>query len=68
MRKSPAIVTRKELERVLWGDEPPDSDALRSHLYNLRRIVDKPFEKQLIETLAGRGFRLVDPDEENTQP
>ena len=68
MRKSPAIVTRKELERVLWGDEPPDSDALRSHLYNLRRIVDKPFEKQLIETLAGRGFRLVDPAEENTQP
>ena len=67
MRKSPAIVTRKELERVLWGDEPPDSDALRSHLYNLRRIVDKPFEKQLIETLAGRGFRLVDPDEEGSQ-
>ena len=62
MRQSPAIVTRRDLEREIWGDEPPDSDSLRSHIYNLRRIVDKPFETALIETLTGRGFRIVDPD------
>ncbi|MEM7078545.1 MAG: response regulator transcription factor [Pseudomonadota bacterium] len=60
MRNSPAVVSRKELEREIWGDEVPDSDALRSHLYNLRRIVDKPFEQVLIETVSGRGFRIAD--------
>ncbi len=58
MRESPNLVSRELLEREVWGDEPPDSDALRSHLYALRRIVDKPFAKALIETLPGRGFRL----------
>ena len=56
MRKSPAMVSRTELEREIWGDEPPDSDAIRSHLYNLRRIVDKPFDKALIENRARQGL------------
>ncbi len=60
MRRSPAVVSRRELEKELWGDDPPDSDALRSHIYNLRRIVDKPFDHDLIETVAGRGFRIGD--------
>jgi DNA-binding response OmpR family regulator len=62
MRRSPAVVSRRELEREIWGDEPPDSDALRSHIYNLRRIVDKPFDQPLIETSAGRGFRVIAED------
>jgi DNA-binding response OmpR family regulator len=60
MRRSPAVVSRRELEKEIWGDEVPDSDALRSHVYNLRRIVDKPFDKPLIETLPGRGFRMAE--------
>ena len=66
MQKAPAIVTRRELERALWGDEPPDSDSLRSHLYNLRRIVDKPFPVALIETVPGRGFRMNEIEEPET--
>ena len=62
MRRAPSVVSRRELEKEIWGDEVPDSDALRSHVYNLRRIVDKPFDKPLIETLAGRGFRMADDD------
>ena len=62
MRRSPAVVSRRELEKELRGDEVPDSDALRSHLYNLRRIVDKPFDQQLIETLPGQGFRIAEAD------
>ena len=27
MRRSPRLVSRAELERAVWGDEPPDSDA-----------------------------------------
>ncbi|NJN52131.1 MAG: response regulator transcription factor [Gammaproteobacteria bacterium] len=58
MEASPNVVSREAIERSIWGEDPPDSDALRSHLYNLRRLVDKPFDRDLIETLPGRGFRL----------
>lgn len=58
MREHPRVVSRIELEQALWGDDPPDSDALRSHLYNLRQAVDRPFDVAMIETLAGRGYRV----------
>lgn len=58
MRKSPELVTREELERELWGDIPPNSDVLRSHLYNLRKVVDKPFVKQLIKTIPSLGLKI----------
>lgn len=64
MREAPKVVPRETIERELWGDDLPDSDTLRSHLYNLRRAIDRPFEKPLIETLAGRGYRVRTGDEE----
>jgi len=65
MRESPKVVSRETIERELWGDDPPDSDPLRSHLYNLRRAVDRPFDVPLIETLAGRGYRIRADDSGN---
>ena len=59
MRESPNVVKREELEKELWGDMLPDSDALRSHLYKLRQAIDKPFEEPLLHTLAGQGFKLT---------
>ncbi|MDZ7668305.1 MAG: response regulator transcription factor [Gammaproteobacteria bacterium] len=58
LREAPKVVPRETIERELWGDDLPDSDTLRSHLYNLRRAVDKPFDHPMIETLAGRGYRI----------
>jgi len=58
MRESPNLVTREQLEQELWGELTPDSDTLRSHVYKLRKTIDKPFDKQLLETLQGVGFRL----------
>jgi DNA-binding response OmpR family regulator len=63
MRASPAVVSRRELERQVWGDILPDSDTLRSHLYNLRKIVDKPFEKKILVTVQGNGFKIIDSNE-----
>lgn len=60
MRESPKLVTREALEHELWGDSLPDSDALRSHLYQLRKALDKPFRVPMIETVAGMGVRLVE--------
>lgn len=63
MRASPAVVSRRELERQVWGDILPDSDTLRSHLYNLRKVVDKPFDKSLLVTIQGSGFKIIDSNE-----
>ncbi|HEA3199703.1 TPA: response regulator transcription factor [Aeromonas veronii] len=58
-RRAPAIVSRQELLDTIWGDEEPDSDALRSHIYALRNVLDKPFPTPMLETLHGQGYRLV---------
>lgn len=59
MRRSPAIVRREELESALWGDAPPDSDSLRSHIHALRQQLDKPFPTPLLHTVHALGFRLA---------
>jgi DNA-binding response OmpR family regulator len=64
MRESPRVVSRRDIEREVWGDLLPDSDTLRSHLYNLRRVIDKPFEKPLLHTIHSAGYRLADLDED----
>ena len=61
MRASPAAVTRERLEHALWGDDIPDRDMLRSHIYELRRAVDGPFASKLIQTLPRVGYRLAAP-------
>ena len=63
MQASPNVVLRQDLEFELWGDMPPGSDALRSHIYALRKAVDKPFDISLLETVHGMGYRLVAPDD-----
>lgn len=58
MRASPAMVSRQDLEYALWGDELPESNMLRSHMYELRRAVDGPYQQKLIHTMAREGYRL----------
>ena len=59
MQRSPAVVRREQLEEALWGNDPPDSDALRSHIHQLRQVLDKPFATPLLHTVYGVGFRLA---------
>ena len=60
MQKSPAVVRREALEEALWGDDCPDSDSLRSHIHQLRQVLDKPFATPLLHTLHGVGYRLAE--------
>lgn len=62
MRESPAVVPRARLEREAWGEEPPETDALRTHIHTLRRAVDPPDLKPLIHTVHGVGYRLANDD------
>ena len=58
MRASPAPVTRDELEHAVWGDNRPESDALRTHIHSLRQAIDKGEKAPLLHTLPGIGYRL----------
>jgi len=58
MTASPNVVSRQDLEHLLWGDAPPESDSLRSHLYALRQKIDKPFKTSLLHTVHGMGYKL----------
>ena len=63
MKAHPNVVTRKDIEHALWGDMPPGSDSIRSHVYALRQAIDKPFQTSMLETVHGIGYRLKENDE-----
>ncbi len=54
----PRTLTRSELIERIWGDRPPESDPLRTHLYTLRQALDRPFSTPMLKTVHGIGFRL----------
>lgn len=54
----PRPVSKSELIDRVWGDNGTDSDSLRSHIYQLRKSVDKPFKTDVIKTIHSVGFSL----------
>lgn len=65
MRNPHRVIAREELERAVWQDDPPDSDALKTHLFNLRQLVDRPFDQPLLHTVRGFGFKITDRNAED---
>jgi len=55
MESYPNVVKRQDFETALWGDMPPGSDSLRSHLYALRNKIDKPFSTAMLRIVHGIG-------------
>ncbi|MBI2383798.1 MAG: response regulator transcription factor [Gammaproteobacteria bacterium] len=63
MRASAGVVGRREVERAIWGDHPPESDAaLRGHIHALRNVIDRGFDTPLLHTVHGMGYRLAADD------
>ena len=58
MKRAPNVVKREELIEELWGDMPPGNDILRSHMYQLRNQLDKPFPESMLVTVPKIGFKL----------
>lgn len=61
LKASPALVQRATLEHAVWGDNVPDRDLLRAHMYELRKRVDGPFDVKLIQTVPKLGYRIAVP-------
>jgi DNA-binding response OmpR family regulator len=69
MRAYPNPVSRENLIQSVWGDEQPDSNSLKVHMFNLRKAIDDAGsndvdniknKSQLIHTIVGHGFVLKD--------
>jgi DNA-binding response OmpR family regulator len=58
MLKAPDVVTRDEVIREIWGNDSPDEDLLRNHVYRLRTLIDKPFKSTYIQPLPKVGYQL----------
>lgn len=59
MTRAPDVVSKSELIDLIWQGNEPESDVLRSHIYQLRNIIDKPFGHAYIENVPKVGYRLV---------
>lgn len=63
MRASPGVLSRRDAERAIWGEDPPESEAaLRGHIHALRQALDQGFEPKLLHTVHGVGYRLAPDD------
>jgi DNA-binding winged helix-turn-helix (wHTH) protein len=61
-----AVLSKRELEREVWPDAPPDGgDRLVAHIRRIRgKIEVDPSHPQFLLTARGEGFRLADPASE----
>lgn len=62
MKRSPQVVWRREIEQAVWGDNPPDSDALKVHMHTLRTAIDVQEAPPLLHTIRGVGYQLKAPE------
>lgn len=62
MRASPDVVTREQLEADIWGEDRPESDALRTHIHAVRRALESAGAPAMLRTVQGVGYRLVKDD------
>ena len=64
MKNANRVVSRQEIEREIWDDDPPESEVLRSHIYAIRGEVDKQSSVNLLHTIRGVGYLISDAESE----
>lgn len=62
LRKKNKVVATKDLMLAAWGDElgVSASNKLNVHMRSLRQKMDTPFEKPLVKTVRGFGYKITD--------
>lgn len=59
MRQSPNVVHQQAIFQTIWGDGEGDRHVMVVHMHALRSAVDKPFDRQLVHTVRGFGYRIA---------
>lgn len=62
LRANGRVISREELESLVWGEELPEGDALRVHIHALRKALHGAGEIPLLHTIRGAGYRLAVDD------
>lgn len=58
MRRSPAVVGHAEIESFVWGGDEVSPELVRTHIYQLRKAIDRAFERPLVHTVRSTGYTL----------
>lgn len=60
LRRKGRVQTRTMLLESVWDiGFDPGTNVVETHISRLRAKVDKPFERELIETVRGAGYRIA---------
>jgi len=60
MRNSGTVITRTMLLEHVWDyNFDPQTNVIDVHISRLRQKIDKGFDKSMIQTLRGAGYKLV---------
>lgn len=59
MLRAPEVVSKDEISSLIWQENEPEKDILRSHIYQLRSLIDKPFKHAYIKTVPKVGYQLT---------
>jgi len=54
----PNPISKSRVIHNIWGSNPPENNVLKSHVYNLRVAIDKPFDSNIIRTIVNVGYKL----------
>ncbi len=64
LEAAPGVVTRADIEREIWGEDVPRSEAaLRGHIQTLRAAIDGENDTRLLHTLHGIGYRIAQDED-----
>ena len=63
LKEYPYPVSRSELISQVWGDEPPESNALKSHIYALRKSIENTVKQPILHTISNIGYQLKNLDD-----
>nr|WP_284048070.1 response regulator transcription factor [Marinobacter sp. ATCH36] len=58
IRSYPKFVSHEELSNVIWGIDEGDTHTLRTHVYTLRKTLQREFGHSMVRSIHGRGYRL----------
>lgn len=60
LRRRGEVVAKREVIANVWGDDfNGDANIVEVYVGHLRAKIDRPFEREAIETVRGAGYRLA---------
>lgn len=61
MREKEHTLSREQIADHVWGfDAPMESNIVDVYIRNLRRKIDDPYERKLIQTVKGLGYKITE--------